>query len=76
MVQNRGSGAQNQKLPLNISKLEYYGAFWRKIQKLKIFGKKPKKLGAGDQKPKINTEYLKTRVFQVFLDENPKIENI
>ena len=28
VVQNRGSGAQNQKLPLNISKLKYCGAFW------------------------------------------------
>ena len=27
VAQNRGSGVQNQKLPLNISKLEYYGTF-------------------------------------------------
>ena len=30
--------------------------------------------GRGGQKPKINTEYLKTRVLQGFLGENPKIE--
>ena len=42
---------------------------------MNIFRKKPKKLGAGDQKPKNNTEYLKTRVFRGFLAENPKIEN-
>ena len=46
-----------------------------KIQNLKIFRKKPKKQGAGVQKPKINTKYLKTGVLQGFLDENPKFEN-
>ena len=30
---------------------------------------------AGVQKPKINTEKVKTRVLQGFLDKNPKIEN-
>ena len=33
------------------------------------------KQGARSQKPKINTEYLKIRVLQGFLDKNPKIEN-
>ena len=32
------------------------------------------KQGAGDQKPKINTENVKIRVLQGFLGENPKIE--
>ena len=59
-VQNRGSGAQNQKLPLNISKLEYYGAFWWKIQKLKIFERKPKNHILGGQKWKkpFRTKFL------------------
>ena len=42
---------------------------------MKIFRLNPKKQGAGGQNPKINTEYLKTRVLQGFLKENPKIEN-
>ena len=50
VVQNRGSGAQNQKLPQNISKLEYFGAFWLKIQNLKNFEKKPKNHILGGQK--------------------------
>ena len=33
-----------------------------------------KKQGAADQKLKINTEKVKTRQLQSFLDENPKIE--
>ena len=33
-----------------------------------------KKQGASDQKLKINTEKVKTRQLQSFLDENPKIE--
>ena len=35
-------GAKNSKITPNISKLEYFEPFWRKIQKLKIFVKKPK----------------------------------
>ena len=68
-------GAKNRKLTSNISKLEYFEAFWLKIQKLKIFRKKPKNRGPGIKKMKINTKYLKTRVLQSFLDENPKFEN-
>ena len=46
-----------------------------KIQKLKFLGENLKKIGgAGDQKPKNNTKYFRTRVLQSFLDENPKIE--
>ena len=40
VAKNRGLGV---KSTLNISKLEYFEAFWRKIQKLKFFRKKPKK---------------------------------
>ena len=69
-----GPGVKNRKSILKKSKLEYYKAFWIKIQKMKIFRLNPKKQGAGGQNPKINTEYLKTRVLQSFLDENPKIE--
>ena len=41
-LKNRGLGAKNQKSTSNISKLEYFEAFYQKIQKLKIFVKKPK----------------------------------
>ena len=34
-----------------------------------------KNWGPGGQKPKINTEKVKTRVFRGFLVENPKIKN-
>ena len=70
-----GLGAKRQKITSNISKLEYYKAFWLKIQNLKIFRKKPKNRGPGIKKTKINTEKVKTRVLQSFLDENPKFEN-
>ena len=52
MFKNRGPGAKNQKSILNISKLEYYKVFWIKIQKLKIFRKKPKNRGLGAEKQK------------------------
>ena len=74
-AQNRGSDTQNRKLLLNISKLEYYGAFWQKIRKLKFFSKNLKNRGLGGPKPKITPKYLKTRVFWGFLVKNPKIEN-
>ena len=56
-------GAKNRKLTSNISKLEYFEAFWLKIQKLKIFRKKPKNRGLGAKKQKITSniselEYL------------------
>ena len=37
MFKNRGLGTKNQKSILKKSKLEYYKAFWVKIQKLKFF---------------------------------------
>ena len=37
-----GLGTKNWKITSNISKLEYFEAFCQKIQKLKIFVKKPK----------------------------------
>ena len=46
---NRGLGAKNQKSTSNISKLEYFEAFCQKIQKLKIFVKKPKNHILGGQ---------------------------
>ena len=49
---NRGLGTKNQKSTLNISKLEYYKAFWVKIQKLKILGKNLKKIGGWGPKTK------------------------
>ena len=36
-LKNRGPGSKNQKSTLNKSKVEYYKAFWMKIQKLKFF---------------------------------------
>ena len=50
-----------------------------KLGYMELQGENPKKSyvqkqGAGDQKPKINSEYLKTRLLQSFLGENPKIE--
>ena len=71
---NRGPGVKNRKSILKKSKLEYYKAFWLKIQKFKILGKNLKIRGLGTKKPKNNLKYLKTRVLQDFLGENPKIE--
>ena len=50
----------------NISKLEYFEGFRQKIQKLKIFRKKPKNRGLGTKNQKITSNISKLEYFEAF----------
>ena len=65
-LKNERLETKNQKLTLNISKLEYLWAFWRKIQNWKFLGENLKNEGPGIKNRKLNSNSSELKYFEPF----------